>query len=174
MDGYKECLACDTVKCFTDFHKAKDKPDGYRNTCKICRKTGIMAYRDRPFKKCSSCLTVFPNTNKFFFKYPEGKGKLRKYRSLCKKCHMDKNRFRHLKKRYGITKEEFIQITEEIQKGKCLLCNKKKKLFADHCHKTGKFCGFICDTCNRAIGLFYEEISSLKNAIKYLQKHTKK
>lgn len=58
------------------------------------------------------------------------------------------------------------------QNGCCLLCNiKPKKIVVDHCHKTGKVRGLLCNECNRAIGLLKENILTLKNAINYLEKH---
>lgn len=37
--------------------------------------------------------------------------------------------------------------------------------------ETLKIRGLLCGNCNRAIGLFKESISSLKNSIAYLEKH---
>ena len=41
----------------------------------------------------------------------------------------------------------------------------------DHCHKTGKIRGLLCDTCNRALGLFKDDIQMLKNSVAYLEKY---
>jgi hypothetical protein len=38
----------------------------------------------------------------------------------------------------------------------------------DHCHDTKKFRGYICQSCNRALGTFHN-IELLSNAIEYLK-----
>ena len=39
----------------------------------------------------------------------------------------------------------------------------------DHDHKTGKYRGYICHTCNRGLGMFQDSIEILNNAIEYLR-----
>ena len=38
----------------------------------------------------------------------------------------------------------------------------------DHCHKTGKFRGWLCQSCNIALGNFEDDPKILKKAISYL------
>ena len=52
----------------------------------------------------------------------------------------------------------------------CACCGKQDKTKLDHCHKTKKFRGWLCDFCNRGIGLLGDDINGLKMAIKYLEK----
>lgn len=40
----------------------------------------------------------------------------------------------------------------------------------DHDHKTGKYRGYICHSCNRGLGIFQDSIPLLNNAIEYLKK----
>lgn len=42
----------------------------------------------------------------------------------------------------------------------------------DHDHETGDFRGFICQECNRALGMFNDDVKMLKNAINYLSGDT--
>ena len=44
-------------------------------------------------------------------------------------------------------------------------------LYVDHDHNTGKVRGLLCSNCNRMLGLVGDNISTLSNAVKYLQKH---
>lgn len=69
---------------------------------------------------------------------------------------------------YGLTKEEYKALQTK-QQGQCAICFQEKPLQIDHCHETGKVRGLLCGPCNRGIGLFEENISSLRNAIEYLQ-----
>lgn len=39
----------------------------------------------------------------------------------------------------------------------------------DHCHETGKVRGILCSKCNIGLGMFKDNIASLKTAIKYLK-----
>lgn len=40
----------------------------------------------------------------------------------------------------------------------------------DHCHRTGKFRGWLCNRCNRGLGYFGDSIEGLQKAISYLQR----
>ena len=44
-----------------------------------------------------------------------------------------------------------------------------RKLSYDHCHKTGKFRGWLCSNCNRGIGLLKDDVELLKKAVKYIE-----
>ena len=66
--------------------------------------------------------------------------------------------------------EDYERLLKE-QNYKCLICDKKKKLYVDHCHKTGKVRGLLCDLCNRGIGLFKEDVNSLSRAINFLNEN---
>jgi|ERR1051326_5852231 hypothetical protein len=83
-----------------------------------------------------------------------------------------------LKTNYGISLEQY-NVMFEKQDGKCAICGnpeyaihnstkRVQKLAVDHCHKTKKIRGLLCQDCNRGIGKFHDDISRLKNAINYL------
>lgn len=40
----------------------------------------------------------------------------------------------------------------------------------DHCHKTGKFRGWLCSRCNRGLGYFDDCIEGLQRAVEYLKR----
>ena len=42
-------------------------------------------------------------------------------------------------------------------------------LVVDHCHKSGKVRGALCQDCNRALGCFKDDINILSRAIEYLE-----
>lgn len=42
------------------------------------------------------------------------------------------------------------------------------KLVVDHCHKTGRIRGILCDHCNRALGFFRDDPTTLVRAAVYL------
>ena len=74
-----------------------------------------------------------------------------------------------LKKKYGISLEEY-QAASLTRDNQCDICSKKvKSLHVDHCHATGKIRGYLCGSCNRALGLFQDSPSVLEKATNYLK-----
>jgi hypothetical protein len=64
-----------------------------------------------------------------------------------------------LKTKYGITLDDYKKMLED-QNGLCLICGidtprGNKSWHVDHCHKTGKVRGLLCNYCNPRLG-FYE------------------
>lgn len=86
------------------------------------------------------------------------------------------NRKRHLKYHYGLTIEDFEAMVIE-QDGACKICRKPfavgKHRHIDHCHKKEKdgvrlVRGILCGSCNRGIGMFYDDPKLLRDAAAYL------
>lgn len=92
-----------------------------------------------------------------------------KNKERCKRL----NSIARRKRMFGLDEETYNSMLKE-QKECCKICGKhqsefSKSLCVDHCHKTGKIRGLLCDRCNRSLGTLEDSIPSLKNAIKYLQ-----
>lgn len=102
-------------------------------------------------------------------------------------CHNDCNLKFHYKKRkksdskpdwrkqrYGIS-EEAYNVLVEVQQSKCKICGlhvseiPKKVLYVDHCHKTKRVRGLLCNQCNIMLGMSKDNILVLESAIKYLK-----
>ena len=104
--------------------------------------------------------------------------------SECKSCMKERNRNwynaadhrrKALKKKYGISLEDYDKMLEEQEHG-CKICGSKKShmkhsdyLCVDHCHTTGKVRGLLCSKCNSAIGLLDEDTNRMRLAIQYLR-----
>ena len=58
--------------------------------------------------------------------------------------------------------------------GWCESCGRfpKRTLAIDHCHKTGRFRGWLCSACNGGIGLLGDDLAGLLRAVEYLRKRT--
>jgi hypothetical protein len=75
---------------------------------------------------------------------------------------------------YGLTVEQYDAMLTK-QNGVCAICGKSERssskgvLSIDHDHSNGKVRGLLCDTCNRGLGHFYDNIFLLYNAIEYLK-----
>jgi hypothetical protein len=88
------------------------------------------------------------------------------YDVRCKKC---------IKKRTKIVNE--LRKTAPNKKDFCECCKKKPEnlggrritgLVLDHDPITNEFRGWLCDKCNKAIGMLGDDISGVVNAINYL------
>ena len=142
-------------------------------------------------KRCSKCkkkqvLCCFS---------PDSKAKdRRKY--MCKSYHNEAARIRRardkasmphyvqktmLKKKYGITLEEYDHMVEK-QHGVCAICASPEtavgvhghvqRLAVDHDHKTGVIRGLLCANCNQGLGRFIDNPAILAAAIRYLLEGT--
>jgi hypothetical protein len=57
----------------------------------------------------------------------------------------------------------------------CDICrgNHHLGIVFDHCHATGKFRGWLCDRCNKVLGLVGDDEGLLENLKRYLNRHGK-
>jgi hypothetical protein len=49
----------------------------------------------------------------------------------------------------------------------------EKSLCVDHCHVSAAFRGWLCDKCNRGLGMLGDNIEGLMNAVRYLERAAK-
>jgi hypothetical protein len=56
----------------------------------------------------------------------------------------------------------------------CELCGSNDKIVFDHHHEKGIFRGWLCNGCNRSIGMLGENIESLVKSVNYMNKFEKK
>lgn len=110
---------------------------------------------------------------------------------LAQKKYINKNRERfkkarraiYLKHKYKITSETFEKLLIE-QNFVCYICGKhqnknlgpggyggQQSLAIDHNHITGKIRGLLCNTCNRALGLFNDNANLIERAANYIRKY---
>ena len=91
----------------------------------------------------------------------------------------EKARDSFLNTTYGISLADYEKQLRE-QGGTCALCKlpettlgpkgKVRVLSVDHCHKTGKFRGLLCNSCNRAIGYLRDDPNLCVKANVYLRR----
>ncbi len=115
---------------------------------------------------------------------------IRKESLRCKPCgykskikfrsHRECGRNSHLKKKYGMTLDEFYAYWD-AGRGQCFICGKSMQMplpkqgqgldvvAVDHDHITGKIRGLLCNACNKGLGLFKDDIDLLNKAAKYLE-----
>jgi hypothetical protein len=47
----------------------------------------------------------------------------------------------------------------------------KSAWVVDHDHSNGNFRGWVCGKCNRALGNFGDDLTKVRNAVKYLENY---
>ena len=77
-----------------------------------------------------------------------------------------------LKRTFGITLDDYNKMFMD-QNGCCKGCDRhqsefKRALCVDHCHKTGKIRGLLCDDCNVGLGRLRDNPQTLINLAEYL------
>ena len=159
----------------------------------ICRKCKIdkqISAFEKTRKTCKTCRNEQKrDTNKLWRKknpesgsrygkmyYQTNKGEIRKRNMEWQKKNPDKVLDNTLKSAHGITLQDYRKMLER-QAGKCAICNNEerngKRLSVDHNHLTGKVRGLLCDGCNKSLGLMKDNVGAIKNAVAYLEEHSK-
>ena len=87
---------------------------------------------------------------------------------------MGSKRNSYLKSKHGMNTAGFNKLLEK-HGGKCAICFREPTkrqlggvLYVDHNHSTGEIRGLLCGNCNAGLGMFGDNINSLKNAVHYL------
>jgi hypothetical protein len=122
-------------------------------------------------KKCTKC-----GVEKPLSEYQKRNDAKDGFRNDCIECRNRYNSIRHRKIKYSVSEIDFNKILKN-QSYTCIICSKEltsgNKTHLDHCHKTGKIRGILCNSCNLGLGLFKDSIQSLTKAIEYLSKYEK-
>ncbi len=126
-------------------------------------------------KWCPECNVVKPVEE-----YPRNKSQPSGLAVYCKPCHnargkasKDKvggSRTYHLKRRYGITAEDFDVMLAE-QGGLCAICRSAPAEHVDHDHATGAVRQLLCFNCNGGLGQFKDDPTVLRAAARYVERH---
>ena len=88
----------------------------------------------------------------------------------------DKARNRSLRRKYGISYEEYKTILDK-QGGVCYLCGatdpgwppQTTHFCVDHCHENGHIRHLLCNNCNSGLGFFRDSPELLRKAAAYLE-----
>jgi hypothetical protein len=124
---------------------------------------------------CTKCERTQPISN-FWKSAKRRQDGTQAYRAVCKECQTKQSNVYSRNaalSNYGIS-HEIYEAERKKQDYKCLICDKHEteerlsKLNIDHDHKTGKYRGLLCSTCNKGLGLFFDNTEILQKAIEYL------
>jgi len=153
----KKCCTCKQEKPYDLFSKNKSENDKYHMRCKQCQRDEYKNNIDR-----------YRQNSREYSKSEVGR------RNYKKRIESGKHKFNQLKSKYGITADEYHALLIK-QKSKCAICDKvfedttrATKAHVDHCHKTGRIRGLLCNGCNLVLGHFDDDVNILKKAMEYL------
>jgi hypothetical protein len=109
-------------------------------------------------KWCPDCNRVLP-----LEAFSKSKSSKDGRQGKCKGCY----RVYQMAHRYGLSTQRYHALVEHHQ-GQCGICEKELPLVIDHCHKTGKVRGLLCQNCNKALGLLEDDLDIVRAAEAYL------
>lgn len=139
----KYCKRCDQTLPVDAFHKASKEKSGLQQWCKLCRKNHDVVGRKQYHRT---------------------------------RYHTNKDGYLDwmYKRKYGINLAIYNTMLEQ-QNGTCAVCSglcvTGRRLAVDHCHETGEVRGLLCSACNKALGLFKDNVELMNKAIDYLRKY---
>jgi hypothetical protein len=126
------------------------------------------------YKICNVCHILKEDFVDFDINQTDAKGR-KTTRPTCRECRKDIDRV-------ALKPEEKSRLNK-IKPEKYFICPICKKasipgvtanLVRDHDHDTGEAREWICDSCNTGLGRFKDNIELIREAIKYLEKYSKK
>lgn len=114
--------------------------------------------------------------------------KIKKYVSTYNNKYPEKIQIKNFRTKVSFLKKLDLSFDEfkillEKQNYLCDICKKPETLkhqsgkprllCIDHCHKSNKVRGLLCQKCNSGLGFFKDELSTVFSAYNYLKKHGK-
>jgi hypothetical protein len=156
----KICNVCGGAKPLTDYYANSYGRDGTRPECKECtsarRRAWYESNREREIERVRQWSVQNParvraNMQRFT---ESGKRKV-------------SNRKSHLKRKYGMTLDDFDALLAS-QGGGCAICGKPDPDNVDHDHVTGRVRGILCWNCNIGVGQFEDSEDRLAAATSYI------
>lgn len=142
-------------------------------TCRVCSvEKAVEAFSIRSKAKgtrrteCKACLNSLRKSQPSFGKWHKAnRAYIQKY-----------NKEYSLKRVWGLSQFTYDNFLL-LQNGKCAICGtnefmgRGKRAHVDHCHKTGRIRGLLCNLCNVGLGSFKEDPRALERAIHYVLEH---
>jgi Recombination endonuclease VII len=157
----KICNTCKKEKTEDQFVKWHKTKDGLTYDCRECRAINYKKWYDNNPTKVKEKRRLEREYRKDYYNSPDRKLKYRQ---------------KYIEKKFEIPYSEYNKMFEE-QKGVCAICSKPETsskctyLSIDHDHSTMKIRGLLCVSCNRGLGMFWDNPELLQNAINYLNRN---
>lgn len=142
----KTCNRCKNEKATSEFYRCKRTKDGFNYRCKQCDGAMNRAWRAKDIEHARRLVREADA----------------RYRANDPKFNLKKRL-----KKYGLSEAEFEAIKGRFD-GLCWVCRKVAGSCVDHCHRQGQVRGWLCEHCNKALGLLYDDTEVLARAVEYL------
>lgn len=139
----------------------KAKPDAYRARAK--------AWREKNSERMTALQKDYRDRNR-----EKLKARSRAHYLANKPKNLMQSRRSKLK-RYGLTEAQYREMLA-AQDHACAICAtsldrvRTKHLYVDHCHKTLKVRGLLCQKCNSGLGMFRDDPKIIERAMLYLNR----
>lgn len=167
QNGKRPCTVCGEVKLLEDFPKHPKGMAGRLGWCKICNNAKARERYNR--NETNSCEKRRESKREY---------DQRRYAEMIERGEKPKKnpitaKNSYLLRNYGITYEQYLQLLEK-QNHKCAICGTQESdrkggdLVVDHCHRSGKIRGMLCQKCNLMLGNANDLVNTLEQAIIYL------
>ena len=180
------------------FTRHNRKENGLAARCKACTKIQQQAWAQSPagresLRKAHERYRQSPQRKAYekayakdYYQRPEVSQQRRAYARAYRKRNIEQvrngERNQKLRRNYNLTPDDYQSMFEQ-QMGLCAICGKPetriekqngklKSLAVDHCHKTGLVRELLCNDCNIMLAFAHDDVNVLKDAIKYLEKHS--
>lgn len=160
----KRCTKCGEVQPLDQFYRAKGTRDGLRGDCRSCfQKRASECYRADP-EAAKERTRRWQQANPERYRAQQQRAKESGRKALS-------NRRSHLKRKYGMTIEDYDRMLA-AQGGGCAICGRPPRddisLHVDHDHETERIRGLLCFPCNNTLGDFNDDPVRLYAAANYL------
>jgi hypothetical protein len=155
----KQCGVCEVIKPASEFYVTKNR--GLTWSCKLCSNVLSAKYRlAHPGRNAEA-------VRRHKQRYPERVKKIDRKMHIKKQC-----------KNMGITEDD-LKKALTLQGGQCAVCqsvevnlNGGYRIHMDHCHKTQRFRGILCQKCNVMLGMAEDNPERLIRAADYIKNHS--
>lgn len=179
MENMKICTKCYKNKTIDQFYNKSTTKDGLDSHRKSCKKEYALKYQHQNRVEIAQKKKVYYQQNVTILNEKKKiyNAKNAHKHSIRKKEYYKNNKHVFLSnrlKKYNLTLETYNSLVDQ-QMGKCRICSlpptagRGKAFHVDHCHRTGKVRGLLCNYCNVALGHFKDNTEILKAAIRYLE-----
>lgn len=154
VEVLKKCPSCKEEKPLSDYYAAPKSTSKWKvsTECKVCTRKRTKAYQEKNSEKVKASRQARRSTD----------------------AGRRKERERSFQRWYGISVEQ-VEAMITLQGGVCAICPRPislgKYTHVDHNHSTGKVRGVLCIGCNHLLGKASDDVSILRSAIDYLEKH---
>jgi len=178
----RRCGTCGLEKPIEEFPRKKDGKYGRASWCSACNYKKVKEWRSRnPTKRLEQNRRHYHRHHDHYLQRNRwryivsherrleiARRAMAKVRATLGKIGMRETR---LKWKYGISLEDYNRVLAQ-QGGVCAICGShpgRRPLDVDHDHKTGRIRGLLCESCNKALGLFRDDPSILRKAAEYVE-----